>query len=188
MADDTYGSYSQIPPQYDIVRFGRVRPATPQGRSIYSPHGFVSGSSRPASQGVTHPGIALAADSLNFGVLMGSEASEPSKGLVKTGREVGPSLNSVYLRFLQKISMVFSVLRITKTYLNDTRQIISQTKTISEESSSVVRPSFSKLPLAISSHCKQQHGDGPNNKALQLHGERPRNADINCHEALLPRG
>ncbi|KAM7465574.1 hypothetical protein LguiB_013136 [Lonicera macranthoides] len=30
----------------------------PQPQDIY-PHGFVSGSSRPASQGVTHPGIAL---------------------------------------------------------------------------------------------------------------------------------
>ncbi|KAM7490551.1 hypothetical protein LguiA_033472 [Lonicera macranthoides] len=32
--------------------------ARPQPQDIY-PHGFVSGSSRPASQGVTHPGIAL---------------------------------------------------------------------------------------------------------------------------------
>ncbi|KAM7481121.1 hypothetical protein LguiB_005704 [Lonicera macranthoides] len=31
----------------------------PQPQDIY-PHGFVSGSSRPASQGVTHPGISLA--------------------------------------------------------------------------------------------------------------------------------
>ncbi|KAM7493045.1 hypothetical protein LguiB_027654 [Lonicera macranthoides] len=30
----------------------------PQPQDIY-PHGFVSGSSRPASQGVTHPGISL---------------------------------------------------------------------------------------------------------------------------------
>ncbi|KAM7465239.1 hypothetical protein LguiB_012801 [Lonicera macranthoides] len=59
-----------VPPQYDIVCFG------------LPPHGFVSVSSRPASQGVNHPGIALAAYSLNFGVLMGSEASEPPKGLV----------------------------------------------------------------------------------------------------------
>ncbi|KAM7475799.1 hypothetical protein LguiB_023042 [Lonicera macranthoides] len=48
----------------------------PQPQDIY-PHGFVSGSSRPASQGVTHPGIALVHYSLNFGVLMGSEASRP---------------------------------------------------------------------------------------------------------------
>ncbi|KAM7510636.1 hypothetical protein LguiB_009511 [Lonicera macranthoides] len=32
--------------------------ARPQPQDIY-PHGFVSGSSRPASQGVTHPGISL---------------------------------------------------------------------------------------------------------------------------------
>ncbi|KAI5341801.1 hypothetical protein L3X38_009676 [Prunus dulcis] len=32
------------------------------------PHGFVSGSSRATSQWVTHPGIALAPNSLNFGV------------------------------------------------------------------------------------------------------------------------
>ncbi|KAI5323853.1 hypothetical protein L3X38_032926 [Prunus dulcis] len=32
------------------------------------PHGFISGSSRPTSQWVTHPGIALAPNSLNFGV------------------------------------------------------------------------------------------------------------------------
>ncbi|KAM7498043.1 hypothetical protein LguiA_022457 [Lonicera macranthoides] len=32
--------------------------------------------------GVTHPGIVLIHYSLNFGVLMGSEASEPPKGLV----------------------------------------------------------------------------------------------------------
>ncbi|KAM7502704.1 hypothetical protein LguiB_001608 [Lonicera macranthoides] len=43
------------PPQYDIVRFGQ-RPARLQPWNIY-PHGFVSGSSRPA---YTHPGIALA--------------------------------------------------------------------------------------------------------------------------------
>ncbi|KAM7483678.1 hypothetical protein LguiB_008261 [Lonicera macranthoides] len=49
------------------------RPARPQPRNIY-PHGFVSGSSRSASQRVTHPGIALILYSLNFGVLMGSEA------------------------------------------------------------------------------------------------------------------
>ncbi|KAM7466264.1 hypothetical protein LguiB_013826 [Lonicera macranthoides] len=47
--------------------------AKPQPRNIY-PHGFVSGSSRPASQGVTHPGISLVHYSLNFRVLMGSEA------------------------------------------------------------------------------------------------------------------
>ncbi|KAI5311918.1 hypothetical protein L3X38_041091 [Prunus dulcis] len=34
------------------------------------PHGFVSGSSRATSQWVTHPGIALAPNSLNFGVPM----------------------------------------------------------------------------------------------------------------------
>ncbi|KAI5342675.1 hypothetical protein L3X38_010551 [Prunus dulcis] len=34
----------------------------------YCPHGFVSGSSRATSQWVTHPGIALAPNSLNFGV------------------------------------------------------------------------------------------------------------------------
>ncbi|KAM7466272.1 hypothetical protein LguiB_013834 [Lonicera macranthoides] len=50
------------------------RPAKPQPRNIY-PHGFVSGSSRPASQGVTHPEIALFHYSLNFGVFMGSEAT-----------------------------------------------------------------------------------------------------------------
>ncbi|KAM7466270.1 hypothetical protein LguiB_013832 [Lonicera macranthoides] len=50
------------------------RPAKPQPRNIY-PHGFVSRSSRPASQGVTHPGIALVHYSLNFGVFMGSEAT-----------------------------------------------------------------------------------------------------------------
>ncbi|KAI5339643.1 hypothetical protein L3X38_018915 [Prunus dulcis] len=33
-------------------------------------HGFVSGSSRATSQWVTHPGIALAPNSLNFGVPM----------------------------------------------------------------------------------------------------------------------
>ncbi|KAM7473088.1 hypothetical protein LguiB_020331 [Lonicera macranthoides] len=49
------------------------RPVRLQPRNIY-PHGFVSGSSRPASQGVTHPRIALVLYSLNFGVLMGSEA------------------------------------------------------------------------------------------------------------------
>ncbi|KAI5317159.1 hypothetical protein L3X38_036866 [Prunus dulcis] len=32
------------------------------------PHGFVSGNSRATSQWVTHPGIALAPNSLNFGV------------------------------------------------------------------------------------------------------------------------
>ncbi|KAM7469348.1 hypothetical protein LguiA_007531 [Lonicera macranthoides] len=57
-----------------VQKVETIRPARPQPRNIY-PHGFVSGSSRPASQGVTHPGIALAAYSLNFGVLMGSEAS-----------------------------------------------------------------------------------------------------------------
>ncbi|KAM7462264.1 hypothetical protein LguiA_030385 [Lonicera macranthoides] len=62
-----------VPPQYDIVRSGQ-RPAKPQPRNIY-PHGFVSGSSRPASQGITHPGIALVHYSLNLGVLMGSEAT-----------------------------------------------------------------------------------------------------------------
>ncbi|KAM7465262.1 hypothetical protein LguiB_012824 [Lonicera macranthoides] len=61
-----------VPPQYDIVRFG------------LPPHDFVSGSSRTASQGVTHPRIALAAYSLNFGVLMGSEANKPPKGLVNS--------------------------------------------------------------------------------------------------------
>ncbi|KAM7510774.1 hypothetical protein LguiB_009649 [Lonicera macranthoides] len=46
-----------VAPQYDIVRFGQ-RTARPQPRNVY-PHGFVFGSSRPASQGVTHPGISL---------------------------------------------------------------------------------------------------------------------------------
>ncbi|CAL8127338.1 unnamed protein product [Prunus armeniaca] len=47
------------------------------------PHGFVSGSSRTIFQWVTHPGIALASNSLNFGVP--SEASELPKGLVQDG-------------------------------------------------------------------------------------------------------
>ncbi|CAL8163871.1 unnamed protein product [Prunus armeniaca] len=34
------------------------------------PHGFVSGNSRATSQWVTHPEIALAPNSLNFGVSM----------------------------------------------------------------------------------------------------------------------
>ncbi|KAM7461705.1 hypothetical protein LguiA_029826 [Lonicera macranthoides] len=59
--------------QYDVVRFGQ-RPARPQPRTCS--HGFVFGSSRPASQGVTHPGIALVHYSLNFGVFMESEANE----------------------------------------------------------------------------------------------------------------
>ncbi|KAI5335273.1 hypothetical protein L3X38_025406 [Prunus dulcis] len=37
------------------------------GPPLY-PHSFVSGSSRATSQRVTHPGIALAPNSLNFGV------------------------------------------------------------------------------------------------------------------------
>ncbi|KAM7499444.1 hypothetical protein LguiA_023858 [Lonicera macranthoides] len=80
-----------VPPQYDIVRFG------------LPPHGFVSGSSRPASQGVAHPGITLTAYSLNFGVLMRSEATLkrprrhilPPKGidvLVDTPYSVGSAL------------------------------------------------------------------------------------------------
>ncbi|KAI5321022.1 hypothetical protein L3X38_030092 [Prunus dulcis] len=35
---------------------------------LLCPHGFVSGSSRATSQWVTHPGIALAPNSLNFRV------------------------------------------------------------------------------------------------------------------------
>ncbi|KAI5347423.1 hypothetical protein L3X38_015302 [Prunus dulcis] len=35
---------------------------------LSGPHGFVSGNSRATSQWVTHPGIALAPNSLNFGV------------------------------------------------------------------------------------------------------------------------
>ncbi|KAM7525084.1 hypothetical protein LguiA_014986 [Lonicera macranthoides] len=73
------------------------RPARPQSRNIY-PHRFVSGSSRPASQGVTHPGIALVHYSLNFEVLMGSEASEspkatipPHKGVLLARRASHPS-------------------------------------------------------------------------------------------------
>ncbi|KAI5339519.1 hypothetical protein L3X38_018791 [Prunus dulcis] len=49
------------------------------------PHSFVSGSSRATSQWVTHPGIALAPNSLNFGVSYDSEASELPKGLVLDG-------------------------------------------------------------------------------------------------------
>ncbi|KAM7480383.1 hypothetical protein LguiA_028596 [Lonicera macranthoides] len=56
-----------------VLRRKSSRPVRPQPRNIY-PHGFVSGSSRSASQRVTHPGIALILYSLNFGVLMGSEA------------------------------------------------------------------------------------------------------------------
>ncbi|KAM7514972.1 hypothetical protein LguiA_004555 [Lonicera macranthoides] len=48
------------------------RPSRPQPRTIY-PYGFISGSSRPASQGVNRPRIALALYSLNFRVFMGSE-------------------------------------------------------------------------------------------------------------------
>ncbi|KAI5344123.1 hypothetical protein L3X38_012000 [Prunus dulcis] len=35
---------------------------------LSGPHGFIYGSSRPTSQWVTHPGIVLAPNSLNFGV------------------------------------------------------------------------------------------------------------------------
>ncbi|KAM7502666.1 hypothetical protein LguiB_001570 [Lonicera macranthoides] len=72
---------------------------TPDGDPGSEPpflHGFVSASSRPASQGVTHPGIALAADSLHFGVLMESEASEPPKGLKTYKGEIGISLVTIW--------------------------------------------------------------------------------------------
>ncbi|KAM7486770.1 hypothetical protein LguiA_002779 [Lonicera macranthoides] len=87
---------------FEKIELTKSRPARLQPRTIY-PHGFVSGSSRPAFQGVTHPGIALAFYSLNFGVLMASEASEPPKGLVDVpGLRPGwtqPRVDNIVLRW-----------------------------------------------------------------------------------------
>ncbi|KAM7481399.1 hypothetical protein LguiB_005982 [Lonicera macranthoides] len=74
---------------FDFLRLVKKRQLNNPGNPF--PHGFVSGSSRLASQRVTHPGISLAAYSLNFGVLMGSEASKPPKGLVLVSEYAVPS-------------------------------------------------------------------------------------------------
>ncbi|KAM7484893.1 hypothetical protein LguiA_000902 [Lonicera macranthoides] len=53
----------------------------PQPQDIY-PHGFVSGSSRPASQGVTHPGISLVQARLTSEFLWDPKPVSLPKGLV----------------------------------------------------------------------------------------------------------
>ncbi|KAI5352461.1 hypothetical protein L3X38_005352 [Prunus dulcis] len=75
------GARSNATRQLELGEGGRTRNLISQGHSAMEElglkglvgervKGFVSGSSRATSQWVTHPGIALAPNSLNFGVPM----------------------------------------------------------------------------------------------------------------------
>ncbi|KAM7465255.1 hypothetical protein LguiB_012817 [Lonicera macranthoides] len=64
-------------------------PAGPQPRNVY-PHGFLFGSSRPASQGVTHPGIALVQARLTSEFSWDAKPVSLPKGLVLVSEYTQP--------------------------------------------------------------------------------------------------